>query len=208
MEVIAQGCFKVSLEKEKACLRIRTLQSRKQQEKEKFRRQNFNYQMYGPLVFQKHPNTSTLTPSVADVEDFWRGIVGVEGSYDLEDPDVKKWRTSTVNIALDVDDFILSDDRWKRVLNKTRAWKAPGPDGICAFWYKKLPKVSMILKVLVQDMINGCCETPSWLVQGRTVLIPKDGCLGEPEKYRPIACLNTGYKALTAVITGVVYSPC
>ena len=103
--------LKVSLEKEKACLRVKTLQSPKQREKEKFRKQNFNYQKYGPWVFQKHPNsTNTLTPSVVDVEDFWRGIVGVEGSYGLEDPAVKKWRTKTANIALDVDDFVLSND--------------------------------------------------------------------------------------------------
>ena len=154
--------LKVTLKKEKACLRFKTFQSRKQREKKKFRKQYFNYQKYGPRVFQKHPNTNTLT--VSDVEDFWRGIVGVEGSYNLEDPAVKKWRTKTANIALDVDDFVLSNDRWKRVLNKTRAWKALGPDGICAFWYKKLPKVSEILKVfpreqrVLRKIHRGCLD--------------------------------------------------
>ena len=38
-------------------------------------------------------------------------------------------------------------------------------------------------------------------MRGRTVLIPKKGCQGRPEQYRPITCLNTGYKLLTSVIT-------
>ena len=41
---------------------------------------------------------------------------------------------------------------------------------------------------------------PSWLVEGRTVLIPKSGDLGQPKNYRPITCLNTLYKILTSVI--------
>ena len=35
----------------------------------------------------------------------------------------------------------------------------------------------------------------------RTVLISKPGCVGKPDQYRSITCLNTGYKLLTAVIT-------
>ena len=72
---------KVSFEKEKACLRVITLQSRKQREKEKFNRRNFNY-----------------TPSVSDVEDFWRGIVGSGGRYHLEDPTVKKGESTQLTM--------------------------------------------------------------------------------------------------------------
>jgi len=48
-------------------------------------------------------------------------------------------------------------------------------------------------------------EIPAWFVRGRTVLIPKEGCQGRPEQYRPITCLNTSYKLLTAVLTEVLY---
>ena len=47
-------------------------------------------------------------------------------------------------------------------------------------------------------------EIPEWLVHGRTVLIPKEGCEGKPEQFRPITCLNTLYKLLTAVLTEVL----
>ena len=48
-------------------------------------------------------------------------------------------------------------------------------------------------------------NVPSWFVKGRTVLIPKEGCQGKPDQYRPITCLNTAYKLLTAVMTEVLY---
>ena len=39
---------------------------------------------------------------------------------------------------------------------------------------------------------------------GRTVLILKEGCQGKADQYRPITCLNTVYKLLTAVITNLL----
>ena len=55
-------------------------------------------------------------------------------------------------------------------------------------------------------MLEGDSDSiPTWLVKGRTVLIPKEGCQGRPEQYRPITCLNTGYKLLTAVLMEVLY---
>ena len=43
-----------------------------------------------------------------------------------------------------------------------------------------------------------------WLVMGRTVLTPIDGCKGDPHQYRSITCLNVMYKLLTAIITEVL----
>ena len=42
-------------------------------------------------------------------------------------------------------------------------------------------------------------------MKGRTILIRKEGCQGRPDQYRPITCLNTAYKLLTAVMTEVLY---
>ena len=55
-------------------------------------------------------------------------------------------------------------------------------------------------------MLEGDSDSiPAWFVKRRTVLIPKEGCQGRPEQYRPITCLNTEYKLLTAVMTEVLY---
>ena len=55
--------------------------------------------------------------------------------------------------------------------------------------------------MLEDDAVN----IPTWFVKGRTVLIPKEGCKGRPEQYRPITCLNTEYKLFTAVTMEVLY---
>ena len=47
-------------------------------------------------------------------------------------------------------------------------------------------------------------KIPEWLVKGRTVLIPKDGCKGKPDQYRPITVLNTAYKLFTGDLTKVL----
>ncbi len=58
---------------------------------------------------------------------------------------------------------------------------------------------------MLLEILLGVKESPNWLVQGRTVLIPKPGCNGEVSKYRPIACLNSACKFLTSLITEKLY---
>ena len=45
---------------------------------------------------------------------------------------------------------------------------------------------------------------PNWMVRGKTVMIPKEGCVGKAEQFRPIACLNTSYKLLTGALAGMI----
>ena len=55
-------------------------------------------------------------------------------------------------------------------------------------------------------MLEGDADNiPTWLMKGRTVLIPKEGCQGRTEQYQPITCLNTEYKLFTAVMMEVLY---
>ncbi len=35
-------------------------------------------------------------------------------------------------------------------------------------------------------------------------MLPKKGCTGEPEQYRPITCLNVAYKLLTGPLTAIL----
>ena len=51
---------------------------------------------------------------------------------------------------------------------------------------------------------DGESDCPGWLIHGRTVMIPKEGCVGEPEQFRPITCLNTTYKLLTGAASKVL----
>ena len=80
-------------------------------------------------------------------------------------------------------------------------WKAPGPDRVCAFWYKAFPRLSALLRDCLWRLAEGVDQIPAWFIRGRTVLIPKPGCEGKPEQFRPITCLNCGYKVFTGAIT-------
>ena len=87
-----------------------------------------------------------------------------------------------------------------------KSWKAAGHDCICAYWWKNFRQSANFLGKLLKKVFDGNAEAPSWFVRGRTVLIPKEGCQGKPDQYRPITCLNVGYKLLTAVMTQVLGS--
>lgn len=86
---------------------------------------------------------------------------------------------------------------WTLALKKLTNWTAPGQDG---FWLKSFSKVASLLKEMFWEILDEEREAPEWLIRSRTVLLPKDGCNGEPDKFRPITCLNTSYKLLTGVL--------
>ena len=49
-------------------------------------------------------------------------------------------------------------------------------------------------------------EMPPWLSEGITFLIPKNQKTEDPKNYRPITCLTTTYKLLTAILSDRIYS--
>jgi len=59
-----------------------------------------------------------------------------------------------------------------------------------------------VLKGQVKRMVDGGLEVSEWLVRGRTVTIPKEGCSGRPDQFRSITYLNTAYKLLTGTLMG------
>ncbi len=57
---------------------------------------------------------------------------------------------------------------------------------------------------MLAKVLNGILAepetTPEWLTEGKTVLIPKTKETANPKNYRPITCLPTTYKTLTAIL--------
>lgn len=93
---------------------------------------------------------------------------------------------------------------WKRTLAKAKSWKAPGPDGIHTFWWKRSVVARTELLDFCQSWLHGG-QMPRCLTLGRTVLIYKNkGSETEARNYRPITCLNTSYKLLTKAVTMMV----
>ncbi len=77
----------------------------------------------------------------------------------------------------------------------------PGPDKIHPFWYKHLPTINSGNRT---PNVNKNIEWKVWHpeVAGVGKDGPKLGCKGELTKYRPIACLNSMYKLITATLRG------
>ena len=69
------------------------------------------------------------------------------------------------------------------VLKKKKNWSSLGLDKITNYW---------IITTLVNDE-SKTLPVPSWLAEGRTVMIPKKDNHA-PQDFRPITCLNTTYK--------------
>ena len=78
-------------------------------------------------------------------------------------------------------------------------WKAPGPDGVQGFWFKKLTNLHDWVTKHSQACLNTGIEPP-WVTKGRIQLIMKDIKKGGvASSYRPIACLTIMWKILTGI---------
>ena len=105
------------------------------------------------------------------MSEYCGGIIGVPGHFDPEDPAISGWYESLGPIPSS-NAGTVDGSLWKAVLKRTRSWKASGPDGICAFWWKGFCRAANLLWGIVQEFIGGNTEVPEWFVMGRTVLIP------------------------------------
>lgn len=85
-------------------------------------------------------------------------------------------------------------------------WKAPGRDGLHNYWLKKFTACHQILALKFNEVLNNPQLFPRFLTQGHTYLIPKSNATEDPSQYRPITCLPTMYKLLSALISNKVYT--
>ena len=87
------------------------------------------------------------------------------------------------------------------IISLKRAWRSPGIDKVSNFWLKNLDEVQEDMVREYSKIIQNAENTPSWLNQGLTYLLPKSAETKSPKNYRPITCLPTLYKILTATLT-------
>ena len=80
--------------------------------------------------------------------------------------------------------------------------KSPGKDKVTNFWLKHLVSIHEDMS----NIIENPEETPEWLTEGLTFLLPKTKETTNPKNYRPITCLPTMYKILTSIIAEGTYT--
>ena len=189
-----------------ACFRVRVTQLRRQRASACSTAINTAYQRQGPSCLSGGSRGKTegiQHPSADEVSQFWEGVIGVDGDFNVYDASWAATQTELGGGFEPIDEGI-----WGIMTRKLNSWKAPGRDGICGFWWKYFHQAAECLRRAIWAMLRagGIIDSiPEWLVKGRTVLIPKEGCQGRPEQYWPITCLNTAYKLMTAVTKEVLY---
>ncbi|MEM7298655.1 MAG: reverse transcriptase domain-containing protein [Bacteroidota bacterium] len=143
-------------------------------------------------------------PDGEEARTFWGNIWSNEVDFNREAtwlPGIKEG-FSSVRPQEDIETTI---DDMRDGVKKMDNWKAPGPDGVQGFWFKKF---SSLLPKLA-DSLSSCLrasEVPQWLVKSRTVLIQKDPKKGTAaSNYRPIACLPLMWKLLSGIFASKIY---
>ena len=84
-------------------------------------------------------------------------------------------------------------------LRKKRNWSSTGLDKTTNFWIKVCTSLLTAFSLAVKTLVQNKLPFPHWLPGARTVMIPK--CKDpRANNHKPIICLNTSYKLITAVI--------
>ncbi|XP_057334366.1 uncharacterized protein LOC130673393 [Microplitis mediator] len=151
------------------------------------------------------PKTSVSgdSPSIEQVEAFWSELYGDQPNVNRDTPalnDFEAFCRHHRNDNADKESPEVSVEKVRLAMNNGKNWAAPGQDGINLFWWKKLTSTHSHLARIFTAFIRGNEPIPCWLVEGRTVLIPKKGDLSDPKNYRPITCLNAVYKIFTKIL--------
>ena len=144
-------------------------------------------------------------PSEEQLSDFWRGIYEDESNHDEE----AAWIPAVEETLVDcpkMEDRPITEEEFKNKLNKTKNFKSPGPDQVTNFWMKQFTTLHSLYLAAFNRILSGEETAPLWLTEGTTTLIPKSAETQLPNKYRPICCLPTTYKLLTAIISERLYT--
>lgn len=144
-------------------------------------------------------------PTVENTEQYWSSIWSNPLQHNTEAQWIKNEKENMSTLTPMANHCITSDNL-NAVLTKAQNWKAPGVDKIQNFWYKRLISTHHKLVQLFNSGINNPSSFPIFLTEGITYLLPKAiNFNGDPSKGRPITCLSTMYKILTACINNSIY---
>ena len=74
------------------------------------------------------------------------------------------------------------------------------------FWLKYLTSMHKQLLEAFNEILKEPHDMPSWMTEGTAYLLPKSTETRNPKNYRPITCLPTTYKILTAILSNRIYN--
>ena len=143
-------------------------------------------------------NYSTEIPDKEEISKFWKNFWENPKQHNTK----ANWIESTLSILnkQPMEDFEIIADMVKHQVKKIKNWTAPGKDEVHGYWLKHLTSLhTRIAKQLNHLLQTGTIE--DWMTTGKTTLLMKNKEKGTiPNNYRPITCLPTTFKLMTAII--------
>lgn len=148
-------------------------------------------------------DTEPVLPSKENITSFWRDIWSVERKHDEGAAWIKDEELRYRDLP-EQQDFEITLQDLKAVIQRTHAWKTPGSDQIQNFWYKQFTSTHRYLANQMNIIMKNPQRCPEFLTEGRTYIKPKNQITQDPSNYRPITCLPTLYKIITSAITNKI----
>ena len=143
--------------------------------------------LYDELNGKSVEKGDAQVPKAKEAMKFWSDIWSKPGEHAEDAEWLARTRRKLGNVEKQ-EDLIIDVDTVRPVVRKLSNWKAPGPDGVVGFWFKKVSALHDVMASKLQ-LCLASGKVPLWMVKGRTVFIQKDPKIGTVvSNYRPIAC--------------------
>ncbi len=114
----------------------------------------------------------SIAPNAEEATDFWRGIWSRPVEHKRDAEWIGRVRNETRRVGRQ-EDIVVGLQDVKGGIRRMSNWKAPGPDGVQGFWFKKFTNVHQVLTDKLQECVAKG-EVPEWMTSGRTNLFMKD----------------------------------
>lgn len=165
-------------------------------------RQNRNFKTNAKGFYRNIKEEKTeagAIPSRENIDAYWRNIYETPVRHNEDAAWIRSFKSNYQMEWTPVEDAEVT-----KVIKNLANWKAPGPDRIQSFWFKRITSVHKPLAAEYRKMLEGA-DFPPWLAKGITYLIAKNRNTDNPKNYRPITCLNIMYKIYTAIMSDKTY---
>ena len=116
--------------------------------------------------------TDSMAPDKAEATAFWSGIWSKPETHNSNAEWIGQTRRAMRRSSRQ-EDIVIGLEEVKGGIRRMTNWKAPGPDGVQGFWFKKFTKVHGAIVESLQDCLSKG-EVPEWMTLGRTSLFQKD----------------------------------
>ena len=143
-------------------------------------------------------------PTSDEVEQFWSEIWENDKSHNesaewiRKQEELHKQRESQPWRGIDAHEVTLA-------IKKSSTWKSPGKEKATNVWLKHLVSIHGDVSKAYTNIIENPEETPEWLTEDLTYLLPKTKETSSPKNYKPITCLPIMCKILTSIIAERTY---